>query len=224
MNNQQQNQNNQNQNNQNQINQNQNSQNQNSQNQNIELNECVNADGSLNIIRLLRQLLSPVYFSNIILYICVFLYLSGADYMFYIVYPLLWINAILGTLILTVYWKKVGRKFAKMGCLKNNTQIPAEQFDNLIAKYKNELVLLRLIGIVIHWVPIYFFYNSNLIRDYEPSNAPNSFISWIYGILLCCIYMIMSNKTYGNIPYGLYISIYPLLLLAANTYLYQSSY
>ena len=182
-------------------------------------NHCIDSNNNINFIKLIMAALSPVYFSNIIIFVSLLLYAIRANYLFYIIFPLLCINAIFGTIIVSLYWKKFGKKYLKNACYSNKEENTIN-LDYISRIYKKEILLVKLFAILSHWIPI--FITHNLVNKYTLQIGPSYFMSWLIGLSLSAIYMIFNGHNYGKIPYHIYIAFYPIILLGVNCYLYST--
>ena len=164
----------------------------------------------INYMKIFQHMLSPKFFSNII----IFGYLINPFPVLKCpLYTLLFTNAVLATYMFIFNWKQIGNKFLKVVCFDNNVVADTLSFENLYQKYKNELTIIRILGILLHWLPLLFIKNCCLKSDFIQCS--------LIAISIGIFYLFTFNNHYGKIPMVQYIIMYGFVLLGFNGYIHK---
>jgi hypothetical protein len=150
--------------------------------------------------------LSPTYISNTVSYLSIFAYITRANFLFQILFPIMITNAIIGTVIIIFYWNNLINKYL------NNK--------DLINDLKNKpytILAIRILAIILlHWLPIIIY----LYLDVLQNNILEPITKWIIGMIFMCIYIIIltrNNMIFENYGYNkkltYMIILYPIILL-----------
>ena len=178
-------------------------------NDKLEKELLVYKDG-LNYIKVFQHMLSPKFFSNIIILAYI---INPFPVLKCPLYTLLFTNAVLATYMFVFNWKQIGNKFLKVVCFDNHVVADTLSFEKLYQKYKKELVIIRIIGIILHWIPLFFINNSCHKYDFIQC----SLIAISIGIL----YLFVFDNHYGKIPMIQYMIMYGFVLLGLNGYIHR---
>ena len=150
--------------------------------------------------------LSPTYISNTVSYLSIFAYITRANFLFQILFPIMITNAIIGTVIIIFYWNNLINKYL------NNK--------DLINDLKNKpytILAIRILAIILlHWLPIIIY----LYLDVLQNDILEPITKWIIGMIFMCIYIIIltrNNMIFENYGYNkkltYMIILYPIILL-----------
>ena len=186
----------------------------------IQQSKCINSDNSINYKEAFYHIASPKFFSNITIYATIFAYLTNARYLFYILFPLLVCNAVMGTYMIIFNWKNVGNSLIKRICRIKGFIEPVE-FDNLYQKYQSKISLIRFICILYHWLPVIILYFTNILDYQSQEHFPTIMGCWLLSMIIGCFYLVLApQKQYGNLDPTTYIITYPIILLIIIHHLY----
>lgn len=156
---------------------------------------------------ILLQSLSPTYICNTVLYLSIFAYITRADFIFQILFPIMITNAIIGTFIITFYWNNMVNKY-----LKNDEKL----IDQLSNKPYTILAMRILLIVVLHWLPIIIYLYLGVLQN----DTLEPITKWIIGMIFMSVYLIILTKNdmifenYGyNKKLKYMIILYPIILL-----------
>lgn len=171
--------------------------------------ELLICKNGLNYVKIFQHMLSPKFFSNIIILVYLinpFVILECP------LYALLFTNAVLATYMFVFDWKQIGNKFIKVVCFDNHVVADKLSFEQLYQKYKTELIVIRIIGIIIHWLPLLLKKTHCCINILHCIT-----ISIVIGIL----YLLTFDNHYGKISMPQYILMYGIVLFSTHGYLHK---
>lgn len=166
------------------------------------------------------SVLNLKYASNIVFYITIFAYFTKLNRLFLVMLPLNLVNFISITLVFLLdsdklLYKTMGnKKFKKLSFETKKTIIDNDE-DNLFI-YKILNILYHLFYCIL---VLYLYYNSNSILNTSINYLGNIQIN----LFIILIYWLIGDKIYGDINENFYISIYILLLIIVNYYLFSSN-
>jgi hypothetical protein len=159
----------------------------------------------LNYSSLASEYFSPKYICNLILYLCIFLYITNANIIFHILFPILITNAIVGTILIIFYWDRMIARFIKKS--------PTLADD--LKKIPHTLIVIKIACIILHWLPIIIFLRLDIMKT-SPLSAMSA---WILGLLFMSVFVIVLMKNgllyenYGHVRKFTYLFIlYPIIL------------
>jgi hypothetical protein len=155
---------------------------------------------------------SPVYICNVVMYLVIFAYITRANVLFHILFPLMIANAIVGTIILLFYWDNVLAKYM------NNTNHVQLELINKLNNMPHTLLALRLCFVILHWLPIIVFLYLGVL-DGGAGNILSPISKWLFGMMFMTIYimvLIKNKMIYENYGYNKKLSymivVYPIIL------------
>ena len=167
--------------------------------------------------------LSPWFLSNITIYIILIAWITRATKIFYILLSPLIVNAIIGTILIIVYWDKIIIKY-KLDFAKNNG-LSLDDVNNVINKNKTIETIFKIMLILIHYVPIIIFYYLGYF-DKSMTDGISGMAMWILGTIFVSIYLLIVSinkkiyELYGKSNKELLIS-YPFILLIVCNYIFK---
>ena len=187
----------------------------------MENNKLFICNENLDYFKILKELTSLKYFSNWIIFaylgICLLeLFIKDINTNNSIniikcpVYSLLITNAITGTYLILFDWDKQIQKIIRNHCFPSKEY----QFNELIEKYKNKIMIIRLFAITVHWIPVF-------ICSPLKVNSPNNMFCWLASMFISIIYLLVMRNYYGKLDITTYILLYMISLFIVNIYLFK---
>lgn len=179
---------------------------------------------NFNITDYLKLGANPWFLSNLTIYLIIFAWITKATKIFYILISPLIVNAIIGTILICIYWNKLIIKY-KIDYAREN-KITIEDIDNIIEENKTVETVFRILLILIHWLPIGLFYYLGYFETSMISGISGMAI-WILGFIYVSVYfLIVSINKKANSLYGgsnkQFIIAYPIILLIICNYIFKS--
>lgn len=164
---------------------------------------------NINYTNIILQYYSPTYICNTILYLAIFTYITKAKILFDILFPLMIVNSIISTIIFLFYWNNMVAKYIKYST-KNNELI------RYLNSMPNTLLAIKLIIIIVHWLPIIIFLYLDVLNG---GASLNPITIWLFGTIFMSVYLLIltkNNMIYENYGYNkklaYMIILYPILL------------
>lgn len=168
---------------------------------------------SFNLFNMSLYTIQTKYLSIQVIFLSIIAYLFDLKQLFYVLYPLLWICGIIGTILIISRWHKTGFYFLNLNCFKENSTLKDEIIDFLNENYTTTFIFIRFWGIIIHFIPIiYFIYFTPLIKEYKSFKAVNNILIFFINLGIITSYgLITKFEMYGEIKDKTSMLIYTLL-------------
>ena len=177
----------------------------------------MDSNNTINIINdtsLTLMCLSPKYICNMVLYLCIFFYITHANLLLHLFFPLMITNAIMGTILIIFYWNRMVSKY-----INEYTEL-----NDYINKLPKSIIALRIICVIIHWLPVIIF----LMLDIMKTSPLSAISAWVGSLIFILIYILVLIKNgilyelYGKgKTFGYMFIIYPILLFIICQILYM---
>lgn len=178
--------------------------------ENLDLSkDCYNTETKqFNTFKLMMYGLNYKYLSMSVIYASVIAYILDFKQSFYVIYPLLWICAIIGTILIIFNWNIAGFSFLKLNCLKNDTTLKSNIITYLNTNHKNTFLAVRLFAILIHYIPIIYFSYMPILINYTNFKKTSNILIMFINMGIICIYGLLTNfNMYGNVDKSKYFLV-----------------
>lgn len=175
----------------------------------------------ISMFELFMEMLNIKYWTNFIILGSIISYSMNLPNIFYIFFINLIVNSILALYLIIFKWYTTGYQLFYRVHKNNNISFTETDFKNYNNGNKIITNIMKFINYIIHIIPLIYFINKPIIKNYLKYKTINNFEIIFISLLLGCGYLLLlNNSMYGDINVNGLFSVGVLLVVIITNYLF----
>jgi hypothetical protein len=177
----------------------------------------------VSLFDLTLEMLNLKYYSNFVIWGSIISYVFNLQNLFYIFFTNLVVNSILALYLVIFKWHVSGYELFYRAHNNKNITFTQDDFKNYNKNNKIMVNIKKITGYIIHVIPIIYFANKSIIKDYLRYKTIDNFQIVFISLLLGCGYLQFIDKTYsmyGKINSNGIFSVGVIISIFVTNYLF----